>query len=262
MPSRPRPEHLGLEHATRFRDRGVVDAYHLRPTYPEETFDILVSLITDEPRAVLDVGSGSGDIARRLVERVERVDALDFSLPMIEKGKTLPNGDNPKLRWIYGPAEVAPLYPPYALITGGQSLHWMDWDVVFPRFRDALTPHGYVALLNVEREPLPWDEEIGQIIKHYSTNPNYQPVNLIEEWEKRNLFKKFGEAQTAPVPFAQSLHDYIESFHATSSLSRKSLGKEAAAGFDNEVSKLVSRYITNGQVEVQVYATIVWGRPI
>jgi predicted TPR repeat methyltransferase len=83
MSSRPRPEYLGRAYAERFRDQSVVDSYHFRPPYPEETFDILLSLLTDEPRAVLDVGSGSGDIARRLVDHVERVDAVDFSLPMI-----------------------------------------------------------------------------------------------------------------------------------------------------------------------------------
>ena len=53
-----RPPSLGPEFSTRFRDRSVVDAYHLRPSYPEEVFDILLDLITDEPRAVLDVGCG------------------------------------------------------------------------------------------------------------------------------------------------------------------------------------------------------------
>src|SRR5437667_4994755 len=168
MSSRPRPEHLGIEHAARFRDQSVVDAYHFRPPYPEETFDILVSLLSDESRAVLDVGSGCGDIARRLVDRVERVDAVDFSLPMIEKGKTLPKGNHPRLRWIYGRAEEAPLDPPYALITAGQSIHWMDWDVVLPRFRTALTPHGSVVLVSIEGN-LPWDDEILPIIKCYST---------------------------------------------------------------------------------------------
>ena len=164
MSSRPRPEHLGRAYAERFRDQSVVDAYHFRPPYPEETFDILLSLLTDEPRAVLDVGSGSGDIARRLVDRVERVDAVDFSLPMIKKGKTLPKGTHPRLRWIYGPAEEAPLDPPYGLITAGQSMHWMDWDLVLPRFRTALTPHGFMVLVGIEGS-LPWDDEIRPIIK-------------------------------------------------------------------------------------------------
>jgi SAM-dependent methyltransferase len=267
MLSRPRPEHLGLEYATRFRDQGVVDAYYLRPPYPEETFDILESLIIDEPRAVLDVGSGSGDIARRLVRRVERVDAVDFSRPMIEKGKSMPDGDAPNLRWIYGPAEEAPLYPPYALITGGQSMHWMDWDVVMHRFREALTPRGYIAVLNVEgalpwQDALPSDAQVGSIIKRYSTIRKYEEYDMIVLWEARGLFEKAGEAKTAPVRFTQPLDDYIEAFHSMSSLSRERMGQQNADAFDGEVREVMSKYIHDGLVEKYVYATLVWGRPL
>jgi SAM-dependent methyltransferase len=261
MSSRPRPEHLGRAYAERFRDQSVVDAYHFRPPYPEETFDILVSLLSDEPRAVLDVGSGSGEIARRLVDRVERVDAVDFSLPMIEKGETLPNGNHPRLRWIYGPAEEAPLDPPYALITAGQSMHWMDWDMVLPRFRAALTPHGSVVLVGIEGH-LPWDDAIRPIIKRYSTNPRYQPVDLIAEWKARKLFEKGGEKVTAPVYFAQPLDAYIASFHGRSSLSREQMGSEAAAAFDDEVREVISTYLADEIVGGEIYATIVWGRPV
>ena len=69
----PKPKHLGLEYAAQFKDRGIVDAYPHRPSYPPETFEILSHLIPDEPRTVLDVGCGIGDIARRLVEFVARV---------------------------------------------------------------------------------------------------------------------------------------------------------------------------------------------
>jgi len=267
MPTRPRPEQWGLEYAARFRDQGVVDTYHFRSPYPGETFDILASLITDVPRAALDVGCGSGDIARRLVERVERVDAVDFSLPMIEKGKTLPNGNHPRLRWIYGPAEQAPLDPPYALITGGQSIHWMDWDIVLPRFRDVLTPHGYLAVLDVEgslpwHDALPWGKEVQDIVKRYSTSPKYQEIDMIEEWKSRGLFEKFGEKETAPVWFTQPLEEYIAAFHSMSSLSREHMGQENADVFDREVRAVVSKYSTNGMIEKQVYTTMVWGRPL
>ncbi len=220
-----------------------------------------MNLLTGEPRAVLDVGSGSGDIARRLVDRVERVDAVDFSLPMIEKGKTLPNGNHPRLRWIYGPAESAPLDPPYGLITAGQSIHWMGWNIVLPRFRAALTPHGFVALVGIEGM-LPWDDEILPVIKRYSTNPRYQPVDVIAEWKARALFEKGGEKVTVPVYFAQPLDGYIESFHGRSSLSREQMGSEAAAAFDDEVRAVVGKYLTDEIVGGEIYATIVWGRPV
>lgn len=267
MPASQRPKYLSIEHAKRFQDQTIVDNYRFRPPYPEEAFEILEGLITDEPRAVLDVGSGSGDIARRLVDRVERVDAVDFSLPMIEKGKTLPDGDSPKLHWIHAPAEDAPLDPPYALITAGQSIHWMDWDIVLPRFRAAMTPHGYLAVLNVEgllpkHDTANWDSAVREIIKCYSTNPHYQPFDMIEEWKVRGLFEKLGEAETAPAWFRQPLEDYIAAFHSMSSLSREHIGADRTRDFDDEVRAVVSKYITNGVVEKQVYGTIVWGRPV
>src|SRR5437763_15233141 len=98
----PRPAHLTPDNAARFKDQSVVNFYPLRLPYPPQVFDILVDLLTDEPRAVLDVGAGTGAIACGLVRRVERVDAVDLSPAMIAKGRTLPDGDDPHLRWIYG----------------------------------------------------------------------------------------------------------------------------------------------------------------
>jgi 2-polyprenyl-3-methyl-5-hydroxy-6-metoxy-1,4-benzoquinol methylase len=113
--------------ARAFQDRSVAAAYRLRPPYPPETFEVLAGLLADGPRVALDVGCGDGAIARPLAPLVDRVDAVDASAAMIEAGKGLPGGGHPRLRWIIGRAEDAPLRPPYALVTAGSSLHWMDW---------------------------------------------------------------------------------------------------------------------------------------
>src|ERR1700686_5890839 len=97
----PKPDFLGIQHASRFQDQSVVDRYHLRATFPPQTFRILADLIKDELRVVLDVGCGTGDVARSLLDFVERIDAVDISLPMIEKGKTLPSGNSPKIHWLH-----------------------------------------------------------------------------------------------------------------------------------------------------------------
>jgi SAM-dependent methyltransferase len=106
----------GAHNAGRFQDQSVVDRYHLRPAYPPETFTILNELIVDEPRAVLDVGCGTGNVARPLTEYVEHIDAVDLSLPMLERARMLPGGDSPKIRWLHGRAEDVETQPPYALV--------------------------------------------------------------------------------------------------------------------------------------------------
>src|SRR5262249_9770613 len=72
-----RPEWQGEQYVSRFQHQSVVDRYHLRSTYPLETFELLNSLLVDKPRAVLDVGCGTGNIARPLANYVARVDAVD-----------------------------------------------------------------------------------------------------------------------------------------------------------------------------------------
>jgi ubiquinone/menaquinone biosynthesis C-methylase UbiE len=257
----PKPRHLEPEYGAQFKDLSIVEAYQYRPPYPAETFEILASLITGEPRTVLDVGCGRGDIARELVKFVERIDAVDFSNNMIETGKKLPGGDNPRINWIDGRVEEVPLSPPYALVTAGASLHWMDWYVVLPRFREVLVPGRYLAITGQEAAPQWWDGELGRIIRRYSTNRYFQPYDLIEELEKRNLFQKCGEKETVPVPFIQSIDDYIESFHSRNGLSRERMGKEMAAAFDKEVREVISPSAKEGMLEFQVTGHIVWGIP-
>jgi 2-polyprenyl-3-methyl-5-hydroxy-6-metoxy-1,4-benzoquinol methylase len=76
-----------------------------------------MSLIADGPRTVLDIGTGTGAVARPLAPLVERVHAVDWSAAMIEEGRQLPGGDHPNLIWSVGPAETVALAPPYGLVT-------------------------------------------------------------------------------------------------------------------------------------------------
>jgi SAM-dependent methyltransferase len=257
----PKPEHLGPEYGAQFQDQSVVAAYRFRPPYPDEVFRILAGLISDQPRVVLDAGCGDGAIARHLVEQVERIDAVDLSRAMIEQGKRLPNGDHPRLRWICAPMENAPLEPPYALITAGASLHWMDWQVVLPRFRQALTPNGLLAIIYDETLPLPWDDPLRGLIRRCSTNQKFQPYDTIEELERRGLFTKAGEQRTAPISFTQPIDAYIESFHARNGFSRERMSREMADGFDAEIKALLAGYCPTGEVTLQIAALTAWGKP-
>src|SRR5216683_5484384 len=112
----PKPEPFSPWYAEAFKDQQVVKAYRFRPPYPEEVFAILLTLLNDEPRPILDVGAGDGDLARPLVGRGAQVDAVDCSPQMIAQGKHLPQGNHPHLNWIEGNIEDVPLTPPYALI--------------------------------------------------------------------------------------------------------------------------------------------------
>ena len=258
----PRPESLGEQFAARFQDQSVVNRYHLRPTYPPETFAFLSALIEDEPRAVLDVGCGPGNVARTLAAYVERIDAVDISRPMLERARTLPGGDSLKIRWLHERAEEVELQPPYALITAGESLHWMDWGVILPRFANLLTPRGVLAIVDAKEQAVPWREGYLQIVKRFSNNPNYRPVDLIAVFEQYRLFQKLGEHTTTPVPLRQTIDDYIAAQHARSALSLDTMTAEQAAQFAAQMRELLLPFSQEEMMTVDVVGHVVWGRPL
>src|SRR5262245_47760560 len=96
----PKPEQFGELYASTFQERGVARAYQYRPPYPHTAIVALAGLIIGTPRRALDVGCGTGFIARHLAELADHVDALDVSQAMVDEGRRLPNGDHPCLSWI------------------------------------------------------------------------------------------------------------------------------------------------------------------
>jgi SAM-dependent methyltransferase len=266
----PKPKHLWPEHAAMFKDQSVADAYPNRPPYPAEAIELLASLAVDSPRAVLDVGCGTGDLARPLAPLVGRVDAVDYSEAMIERGKTLPGGGIPSLSWIHSPVETVPLASPYALVTAGESLHWLDWEIVFPRFVEALSPNGHLAFVLREwGHSLVVEQRLYPLFARYSTNRDYtQPYDLLEELEVRALFEKRGERTTVPVPWHPTLDEYVEARHSQNGLSRERMGQSNADAFDVDLRRAIADLRAEGHVEeangrlaFQVSARVVWGKP-
>ncbi|MDQ3442610.1 MAG: class I SAM-dependent methyltransferase [Chloroflexota bacterium] len=257
-----RPPHLTQARADRFSDQSVVDAYPLRWPYPPETFEVLVGLLVDRPGTVLDVGTGTGDIARPLVKHVGRVDAVDVSAPMLACARSLPGGDHPGLRWFESRLEDFQSDSEYALVTAGESLHWMDWDIVLPRFCEWLEPEGMLAIIQRSEAPVPWQDGLVGLIVTYSTVRNYEAFDLIAELEERRLFEVRGRHKTAPVHFRQPVAKYIESFHSRSSLSRENMPPGAVDAFDRDLGALVGPWTDDGKVLLQTMADMVWGEPL
>lgn len=257
----PKPKHLGDEYASQFSDPSVVAAYPHRLPYPPATFALITDLIATGPRLVLDIGCGTGDVARNLAPLVDRVDAADISAPMIELGRTLPGGDHPGLRWILGRAEEVAPDPPYALVTAGESLHWMQWDVLMPRLRALLVPGGVLALVDRGTQPEPWRPAMQALFPRYSTNRDFQPYELVDELVQRNLFTPLGEASTEPVELRQPIAAYVESFHSRNGLSRDRMAPAEAAAFDRALTELVAPHAQDGELVLRVAGRVRWGLP-
>ncbi len=150
-----------------FRDAEVARLCSYRAPYPAAVFTALRRLLV-APGTVLDAGAGKGALARGMVTFAQRIDALDPSEAMIATGRQSRDGDDRRIRWIVGRAEDAPISPPYGLITCGASLHWMDLDVVLPRFGAALAPGAVLAIADTDNVHGPYHDDVLAVIRRYS----------------------------------------------------------------------------------------------
>ena len=255
-----KPDFLSAQVAESFQDQSVVEAYQHRPGYPVEAFKFLTQLAGGAHGCVLDVGCGTGVIARNMVDAVHLVDAVDASAAMIARARYLPNGNSKMINWIVGRMEDVPLHRTYDLILAGDSLHWMNWEIVLPRFRSLLRPKCHLAIATVDASPPKWNSELLALIRKYSTIQNYQAYDMIQVLKEMNLFREIGRHRTSQIPFVQSLDEYVESFHGRASFSRQRMQLEAAEEFDEAVRQVVAKH-TKSVVEQSISAEIVWGEP-
>jgi SAM-dependent methyltransferase len=252
----------GRELAGVFGHAGVAETYRHRPPYPAEVFAVLEALMKDDPSAVLDLGAGEGALARPLAERVERVDAVEISAAMVDAGRGRPGGRAPNLRWIVGAAETCDLAGPYGLSTAGASLHWMDWGRLMPRLCAVLSPGGVLAIVEHGPRAIPWQDDLVEVIRRHSRSRGYDPgFSLVQALEKGGFLVPLGQVETVPVAFRQPVSEYVEHFHSTASLAREHMAPDEASAFGSAVYAAVAPWAPDGVVEMDVAASVHWGRP-
>jgi SAM-dependent methyltransferase len=264
----PKPERYSSHYAEWFKDPDVIGAYPSRPPYARAAIEFLSELVTDHPRRVIDIGCGPGDIARRLAPLVDQVDAIDFAAGMITAGRELPGGGASNIRWIIGKVEDVPLDPPYALVTAGESLHWMAWEIVLPRLADVLSPNGFVAIVGRDWEgPPAVRARIRPVLMRHSV-VRWQDVNLLSELQNRRLFALTGARGFGPELWQPTVEDYLECRHSQRSFARSAMGETVARAFDAELRRELTDLCSNGEIrcfsdrlQLSVETTVAWGRP-
>ena len=252
-------DHLTPEHAAVFGLESVASSYVNRPPYPQAMIDRLRTF----GGRVLEVGCGTAECSRRLAPHVERIDAVEPSAAMIAVGRAQPGGDAANLHWHNVPAEKFETDERYDLILTALSLHWMDWNVVLPKFARMLRPGGrHVIVYRRTIRDVPWVDAINRLVPQYSAMQNFRDFDLIEEVVGRGLFEVESREQFGPEPFRQSIDDYLDSWHSRAGFARERLTEQAANEFRAGIAAALQPHARDGHVEIDVNSSIVVGLPI
>jgi SAM-dependent methyltransferase len=126
----------------------VADVYHrIRPGYPSELFDALCGMVGARP-SVLEVGPGTGQATRDLLQRGARVHAVELGPAMAGRLRdALPSSN---LTITIGDFEHVPVgAAAYDALFAATAYHWIEPAAQLDRPAQLLRPGGLVAIVDL-----------------------------------------------------------------------------------------------------------------
>lgn len=128
-----------------------------RAGFPERFFERLATQIDLTPMMrALDIGTGTGTVARGLARLGLTVEGLDPSAAMMEQARTLDEAEGVAIAYHVGNAEALPFKDGrFDLVTAGQCWHWLDRPVAAREAMRVLKPGGVLVHCHFDWLPIP-----------------------------------------------------------------------------------------------------------
>lgn len=134
----------------------VQDFGRHRAGFPESLFDRLAGFgVGLSGQRVIDLGTGTGALARELAKRGCSVTGVDISAELIEAAKRLDEAAGVKAEYREGNAEDTGLDSGIAdVVTAAQCWHWFNGTAVAREVTRLLKPDGKIAIIQFDWLPL------------------------------------------------------------------------------------------------------------
>lgn len=149
----------------------------------------------------LDVGSGSGDLARLLASRAKSVEGLDADPMIVARAREL---TAPGVPVTFTVGDALTEIPPgsYDVVTCVATIHHLAFSEALTRFRQHLAPGGTLVVVGLARAESPGDHLLGAAAI---------PMNVAMAWIKNKGRKASRPASmTAPTrPATMSFTDIV-----------------------------------------------------
>ncbi len=128
-----------------------------RAGFPPSFFARMLQLGVGTPgQTILDLGTGTGTLARGFAAAGARVTGMDPDSGMLDAASRLAATEGVEVRWIARAAEHTGLPDAsFDVVTAGQCWHWFDGPVVAGEVRRLLRPGGHLVIAHFDWIPLP-----------------------------------------------------------------------------------------------------------
>lgn len=216
-----------------------------RAGFPPELFVRLARFGIGLPgKRLLDLGTGTGALAREFARAGLRVTGLDRSRAMVAEGVRLARADELPLECVVAPAESLPFREAaFDVVTAGQCWHWFDRTRAAAEAYRVLRPGGRLALCHFDWLPLPGNvvEATERLVERH--NPQWGfggGLGLYPQWLLDVRVAGFADAETfsfdLDVPYT---HEGWRGRMRASSGVAASLPPAGVAAFDRELEALL-----------------------
>ena len=217
-----------------------------RAGFPDEFFERLAaSGILKGGMRALDLGTGTGTIARGLALRGCEVTGLDRSAPLMEQAAELDRGAGVVVNYVNAASEETGLSAAeFDLVTAGQCWHWFDRPRAAAEARRVLKPGGRLVIAHFDWIPLPGNmvEATEKLIEKH--NPKWKfrgGLGIHPQWPRDMAVAGFKNIETFSFDLdAIYTHEAWRGRIRASAGVGASLAPEAVAAFDDELRAMLA----------------------